>query len=150
MSHTYTQLLYHIVFATKDRRPWLAAEIRPRVHQYLGGAIRAEGGIAIIVGGVEDHLHILAQLRQDQSVADVLRNLKANSSGWIRETLAGMQDFAWQRGYSAFTVSHSQKERVRRYIEGQEEHHRRQTFQEELRALLERHSVEFDEKYLVE
>jgi len=81
MGHTYTQLLYHIVFSTKDRRPWLTAEIRERVFDYLGGAIRSEGEHLILVGGVDDHVHLFTKLRQDKSISDVIRDIKANSSG---------------------------------------------------------------------
>ncbi len=150
MAHSYTQLLYHLVFATKERRPWLTDEVRPRVHAYLGGAIRDEGGLALLVNGVADHVHILARLRQDKAVAEVLRDIKANSSGWIHRTFAELRPFAWQGGYGAFTVSPSQVERVRLYIANQEEHHRKYSFQEEFVALLKAHGVEYDERYLWE
>ena len=94
MPHSYTQLLYHIMFSTKERRPTLNADIRPRVHQYLGGAIRDEGGTALLVNGIEDHVHILAHLRQDKAISDVLRSIKANSSGWIHRTFPDRELFA--------------------------------------------------------
>ena len=150
MAHSYTQLLYHLVFSTKERQPWLDGDIGPRVHAYLGGAIRDEGGVALLVNGMPDHVHILARLRQDKAVSAVLRDIKANSSGWIHRTLPELRSFAWQGGYGAFTVSQSQAERVRRYIEGQEEHHRKYTFKEELVALLKAHGIEYDERYLWE
>lgn len=145
---SYTQLLYHIVYSTKGRRPWLRAELREELHRYLGGAIRDEGGVAILVGGVEDHVHIFARLRQDKTVADVVRNIKANSSGWIHRKFADLRDFAWQRDYSAFTVSHSQSPQLRRYIANQEEHHRTMTYQDELLELLKRHDVKYKEEHL--
>lgn len=150
MSHTYTQLLYHFVFSMHERRPWLSSEVRSRVHQYLGGAIRGENGVALIVGGVADHVHILARLRQDVAISDVMRNVKANSSAWIHETFPTLDLFSWQRGYAAFTVSTSMKDKVHAYVAGQEEHHATHTFAEELRELLEKHGVEFDPKYLME
>src|SRR5438105_9084387 len=113
MSHSYTQLIYHIVFSTKERRPWIDAAIGPRLHEYLGGGIRGEGGTAIIVNGVADHVHILAKLRQDKAISEVLRTIKANSSGWVHETFPNCRAFAWQSGYGAFTVSQSQVEKVR-------------------------------------
>jgi REP element-mobilizing transposase RayT len=148
MPHSYTQLVYHLVFATKERRPLLVPEIRPRVHAYLGGAVRDEGGTALLINGTADHVHILARLRQDKAISDVLRDIKANSTGWIHRTFPELQAFAWQGGYGAFTVSTSQVPRVRRYIENQEEHHRTQTFEEEFVALLKKHRIEFDERYL--
>jgi putative transposase len=147
MPHSYTQLLYHLVFSTKNRHPWLT-DIRDRVHAYLGGGIHDEGGAALCVGGVGDHVHILARLRPDKAVSAVIGAIKAISSGWIHREFPDLAEFAWQTGYAAFAVSKSQEPRVRRYIETQEEHHHRQTFQEELIALLEAHGIDYDERYL--
>jgi len=148
MPHSYTQLLYHIVYSTKEHHPWLANSIRGRVHAYLGGGIRDEGGVALCIGGVEDHMHILARLQQDKAISAVIGAIKANSSGWIHREFSDLADFEWQTGYAAFTVSKSQEARVRAYIEGQEEHHRRKPFKEELLALLQAHEIEYDERYL--
>jgi REP-associated tyrosine transposase len=147
MPHSYTQLLYHIVYSTKERRPWLK-DIGPRLHAYLGGAIRGEGGTALCIGGVEDHVHIFARLRQDKSISAVIGAIKANASGWIHREFPELADFEWQAGYAAFTVSKSQEPRLRRYIEAQEEHHRKQSFREELAAILRAHGIEYDEQYL--
>jgi REP element-mobilizing transposase RayT len=148
MAHTYTQLLYHIVFSTKGRKPWLKDKLRKRVHSYLGGAIRGEGGTAILVGGVDDHVHIFALLRPDKTLSDLVRNIKANSSNWIHREFKDLKDFAWQRGYSVFTVSHSQSPKVKNYVANQERHHRKQSFQEEIRGLLRKHGMKFDEEHL--
>ena len=148
MSSSYCNLLYHIVFATKGREPWMTATIRPRIHQYIGGAIRAENGIAMIVNGTADHIHILAKLRQDKAISKAVGELKANSSGWISRTFKEAAGFAWQEGYGAFTVSESQAPKVRRYIERQEEHHRTVSFVEELKVILRAHGLPFDERYL--
>jgi putative transposase len=148
MSSSYCNLLYHIVFATKGREPWLTAAIRPRIHQYLGGAIRQEKGIAMIINGTADHVHILAKLRQDKAISKLVGELKANSSGWISRTFEGCASFAWQEGYGAFTVSQSQLSKVHCYIEKQEEHHRRVSFLEEFKVLLMAHDLPFDERYL--
>ena len=147
MPHSYTQLLYHIVFSTKNRHPWLA-DIRSRVHAYLGAAIGDEGGTALCVGGVDDHVHILARLRPDKAVSAVIGAIKANSSGWVHREFPDRTEFAWQTGYAAFAVSKSQEGRVRHYIETQEEHHQHQPFQEELIALLDAHEIEYDDRYL--
>ena len=148
MPHSYTSLFYHIVFSTKDRYPFLTLDVRPRVFDYLGGAIRSEDGTSFVVNGVADHVHILARLRQDKAISDVLRDIKANSSGWIHDNFPGLSKFAWQTGYAAFTVSKSQLGVVQRYIANQEAHHEKVSFQEELIALLKAHEIEFDEKYL--
>ena len=148
MPHSYTSLFYHIVFSTKERYPFLNLDVRARVYDYLGGAIRSEEGTSLIVNGVADHVHILARLRQDKAIADVLRDIKANSSGWIHDRFPNLSKFAWQGGYAAFTVSKSQLGVVQRYIANQEGHHQKITFQEELIALLKAHEIEFDERYL--
>src|ERR1700704_2273623 len=136
MSSSYCNLLYHIVFATKGREPWLTTAIRPRIHQYLGGAIRSEQGIALIVNGTVDHVHILAKLRQDKAISKAIGELKANSSGRISRTFRDAAGFAWQEGYGAFTVSESQVPKIRNYIERQEEHHRKISFLEEFKVIL--------------
>jgi REP element-mobilizing transposase RayT len=148
MSSSYCNLLYHIVFSTKDREPWMVPSIRPRIHEYLGGAIRGEGGIALIVNGTADHVHVLAKLRQDRAVSKLIGEVKANSSGWISRTFKECRAFAWQEGYGAFTVSESMVAKVHRYIERQEEHHRRVSFLEEFKVILRAHRLPFDERYL--
>lgn len=148
MSSSYCNLLYHIVFSTKRREPWLTLEIRSRTHQYLGGAIRNEKGIAMIINGTADHVHILAKLRQDKAISKLVGELKASSSGWISRTFEGRAGFAWQEGYGAFTVSESMLSKVHRYIERQEEHHRSVSFLEEFKVLLKAHGLPFDERYL--
>ena len=148
MAHSFTNLLYHIVFATKEREPWLTPALRPDLFAYVGGVIRDEGGIALIVNGMAEHLHILAKLRPDRALSDVVGQLKARSSGWIHRTRPEVPAFAWQTGYSAFTVSQSQIELVRRYIENQEAHHRTMPFTTELRRLLLAHGYEVAEEDL--
>ncbi len=148
MSQSYTNLVYHIVYSTKERHPWLTDEVRPRLFEYMGGGFRDEGGIALCINGVADHVHILAKLRQDKAVSDVIRATKANASRWIHDTYPALQAFAWQTGYGAFTVSKSQVEIVRAYIANQEVRHRKLDFKEEFVALLKAHGVEFDERYL--
>jgi REP element-mobilizing transposase RayT len=148
MPGTYTNLLYHFVFSTKNRLPLITREIEDELHKYLGGIIRGEGGTMLEVNGIEDHLHMIAKLKPTKAVSDILRNLKANSSKWLNEEKLKVRKFSWQDGYAAFTVSESQVPRVRQYIRRQKEHHRRIDFKAELLALLEKHRVEYDEQYL--
>lgn len=143
---SYTNLLYHIVFATKGRYPLITNELRPDLHAYLGGTVRGLNGIALEVGGVSDHVHILAKIRPTIAVAEFLKQLKADSSGWAKKKTRGR--FAWQTRYGAFTVSESQVEKVRGYIRNQEEHHRKMTFEEEFKMLLKAHNIKFEERYL--
>src|SRR5256885_161101 len=143
---SYTNLLYHIVFATKERAPLITDELRADFHAYLGGTMRGLEGIALEVGGVEDHVHILAKIKPTIAVAEFIKQLKADSSGWANKKSRGR--FAWQTRYGAFSVSESQVEKVRAYVRNQAEHHRRVSFAEEFKALLKAHHVEFDERYL--
>jgi putative transposase len=148
MAHSFTNLLYHLVFSTKNREPWLGEAIRPAMFKYLGGILKDDGGTPLIVNGVTDHVHILTKLRPDKSLSHVMSDLKSRSSAWVHRTCPGLEVFSWQAGYGAFTVSQSKVETVRTYIENQEEHHRRIPFQDELRALLRKHGQELDESLL--
>jgi REP element-mobilizing transposase RayT len=148
MGQSYTNLLYHIVFSTKDRKPLIADDVKPRLYAYIGGTIRNLGGVPMGINGMDDHAHILTKLRPDKAVSDVLRDLKANASGWMHDVFPEMKDFSWQRGYGAFTVSASQVESVRKYIAEQEIHHTKRSFREEFVSLLRKNAVEFDERYL--
>jgi REP element-mobilizing transposase RayT len=147
MAGTYSSLLFHVIFTTKDRRPLLKRESLQRLHEYLGGTVRGLGGVPLGVGGVEDHVHLLISLKPTHCISDFLRELKKASSKWVSETMKA-ERFHWQDGYSVFSVSASGKEDVVRYIANQEEHHRKKTFREELLFLLKRSGVVFDEKYL--
>lgn len=148
MAKSYTNLIYHIVFATKERRPLITNDRKPRLYEYIGGTIRGLGGISLAINGVEDHVHVLAKLRPDKALSDVLRDLKANSSGWMHDVFPDARDFSWQRGYGAFTVSTSQIAGVAKYIAEQEVHHGNRTFEEEFISLLEKNEIDFDAKYL--
>ena len=150
MPQSYTNLVYHIVFSTKNRQPLINDGVKSRLYDYIGGTIRKQGGIGLAINGMSDHIHVLAKLRADKAVSDVLRDLKANSSGWMHEVFPELKDFAWQNGYGAFTVSASQIEKVREYIANQEKHHRKiGSFRDEFIKLLRANEIEFDEKYLL-
>jgi REP element-mobilizing transposase RayT len=146
MAHSYTKLLYHLVFSTIERRPLITKTLRPLLYDYLGGTVRGLDGVAIEIGGVADHVHLLVRMPRTIAVDVFLQKLKANSSGWVTRTQA--VKFNWQRGFGAFTVSESQVEKVRRYIQNQEAHHSKVSFEEEFKAILKAHKVEFDEEYL--
>ncbi len=149
MPHTYSNLWLHLVFGTKDRRALIVEEWRQRLHEYLGGIVRGMDAAALEINGIEDHVHMLVKIKPVHRIDYFLRDLKADSSGWVhKQGLSAL--FSWQRGYAAFSVSESQIGNVRRYIANQEEHHRKVTFEDELKALLKAHNVEFDEKYLWE
>ncbi len=150
MPQSYTNLIYHIVFSTKNRQPLITDDVKSRLYDYIGGTIRKLGGIALAINGMDDHVHVLAKLRPDKSVSDVLRDLKANSSGWMHEVFPELKYLSWQNGYGAFTVSASQIENVKEYITNQEKHHRKiGSFRDEFIKLLRANEIEFDEKYLL-
>jgi putative transposase len=148
VGHTYTNLNYHIVFSTKDRLPLLIPQIQERVYKYMGGIVRDLDGTVLAAGGIADHVHLLCRLRTSVSLAEVMRQIKGSSSRWINEELKPGLKFAWQSGYSAFAVSQSHVKQVERYIAGQEEHHRKRGFKEEMIDFLEQHGIEYDEKHL--
>lgn len=146
MGSTFYSLHHHIVFSTKNRRPLIKPAWRARLHEYLGGTVRGLGGIAEIVGGVEDHVHLLLSLKTIHAPASIVGEMKKASSVWAAEKHEPL--FSWQDGYAIFSVSHTHIEDVRSYIAGQEEHHRNVSFSDELIRLLERNGVEYDPKYL--
>ena len=148
MGHTYSNLLIHVIFSTKDRRPMIKADFARRLHEYLCGLARDEFGTAIKVGGTEDHIHGLISLRTDVALARAMSRWKSLSTGWIHKTFRDMGDFAWQAGYGAFSVSQSIAAAVIAYIEGQASHHRRKTFEEEFIEFLERHQLQFDPAHI--
>lgn len=148
MPRSYTNLIYHIVFATKNRVTLITPDREERLYEYIGGIIRGLGGICLVINGVADHLHVLAKLRPDKAVSDVLRDLKAGSSGWMHDVFPDAANFSWQNGYGAFTVSESQVSKVEAYITRQKEHHARESFEAEFVLLLERNRIEFDRHYL--
>lgn len=142
MPKSYCNLLYHIVFSTKNRHPWFQTKNRCRLHQYLGGITKKTGGIPLSINGTADHVHVFAKINPDRAVADLVHALKANASGWIHRTFPGTSMFQWQSGYGAFTVGRSEVDGLRECIENQEEHHRKMTFEEEFRDLLREHGME--------
>lgn len=144
---TYFRLHYHIVFGTKMRVPCLAKAWRPQLWEYMGGTVRGLGGVPHGVGGFNDHVHLLVDLKPTQLIPDLVRELKKASTEWVRQH-TGMKTFQWQEGYGVFTVGWREKDRIERYIANQEEHHRSKTFREELIGLLNEAGVEFDPQYL--
>ena len=148
MGHTYSNILIHVIFSTKNREPSIGEAIRPRLYEYMAGIARKEIGRALKIGGTEDHVHVLLSLLTDVSLAEAICKLKSLSSGWVHKTFADKATFAWQRGYGAFSVSQSNKADVIKYIERQESHHKRAAFKDEYTAFLDRHGIEYDPKYV--
>ena len=148
VGHTYANLVFHVVFSTKERRPLIHDSFRPRLFEYLSGLARNEFRGALSVGGTDNHAHGLIVLAPDTPVADAMCQWKALSSKWVHETFPAEADFGWQDGYGAFTVSRSNVSKVAAYIENQAEHHKKMTFEEEYIALLKRHGIQYDPRYV--
>jgi putative transposase len=149
MSQSLSQIYLHVVFSTKNRARFLQdRSVRERTHAYLAGTCRNLGSPSIIVGGVEDHVHILCRLAKTLSISELVRELKRESSKWLKEQSHDLLSFFWQGGYGAFSLSPGHAEGLTNYIANQEEHHKKETFQEEFLRLLRLYGIEFDEKYV--
>ena len=149
MAQSLARLWTHLIFSTKNRFPFLTDRVlRAEMHAYLAEMLRTHGCETLVVGGVEDHAHALFSLSRTLPIASVVKEVKRTSSGWIKECSRQLSKFHWQGGYAAFSVSQSNLKEVIRYIENQEEHHKRVTFQDEYRAFLKAYGVEYDERYV--
>lgn len=149
MAQSLSQVYLHIVFSTKHRQNLLADEtVRKEMHAYLAAILKAYDSPALLVGGIADHVHLLCVLSRKETIARIVGEAKRGSSKWIKTKGPGYARFQWQNRYGAFSVSYSQVATVRDYIARQEQHHQKMTFQDELRALLVKHKIEFDEQYV--
>ena len=148
MPQSLAEVVVHLVFSTKDRAPFIGPDIRPALHAYLAGIVRHSGCECYRIGGVADHVHLAIRLTRTITISDVVENLKTGSSKWVKLQSPLFASFAWQRGYSVFSVGYPEMDSLLAYIDGQEEHHRTKTFQEEYRAFLTRHGVSYDERYV--
>ena len=149
MPQSLAQIYLHIIFSTKDRRPFLQdADLRERTHAYLAGICRNLDSPSIRIGGVEDHVHILCSLNRTCSLSDLVRDLKRDSSKWIKTQKDDLASFGWQDGYGTFSVSPSHVEPLKEYIANQDDHHRAVSFQDEFRRLCKKYGVEIDERYV--
>ncbi len=147
MSSTHLSLNIHVVFSTKVRCAYIEPAWLERLHAFMGGAIRQTGAVPDAIGGVADHVHLLIGIRATHCLADIVQDLKTTSSKWVHREIR-QPNFSWQEGYGAFSVSPTQRAAVKRYIAGQEAHHRRRTYQEEYLELLKKAEVDFDPKFL--
>ena len=146
MSRTFTNLLTHVVFSTKDRAPLIVPEIKAELFAYLGGLTRELKGKAYGINGTTDHVHMLISLPANVSVSEAMRFIKSNSSGWVHDKWK--RAFAWQLGYGAFSVSKSNVPEVLKYIAKQEAHHRRISFRDEFVDFLQKHEIQYDKRYI--
>ncbi|MGH9603653.1 MAG: IS200/IS605 family transposase [Terriglobales bacterium] len=148
MAHSCSNILVHVIFGTKDRKPLIKPDLRNDLFAYMGGIVRELKGKALLINGMADHMHMLVELPPALSVAEMMRVVKTNSSRWVNENRSHHARFAWQTGYAAFSVSRSNAPAVSKYIAEQEKHHRKRSFDEELLLFLKKHGIEYDERYI--
>lgn len=148
MASTLTRILVHIVFSTKHREAMIAAEDEPDLYAYVGGICRGMGSPLLAMGGTCDHVHLLVSLSKTVAMADLLLNIKRDSSKWMKERREPLRSFGWQDGYFAFSIGESGMERMRNYIAQQKEHHETVDFKDEVRTFLRKYGVEWDERYV--
>lgn len=147
MASTLVKLIVHLIFHVKSTGLRMREEDQERIFAYLGGIIKSTGGAPIQIGGMPDHVHILAALPKTMSLADFVRTINAQSSKWIKTLDVSYQHFAWQEGYGAFSVSSSIIDKTIRYIQGQAEHHKKRSFIEEYKLFLEAYGIDYDERF---
>jgi REP element-mobilizing transposase RayT len=147
MPGTFSNLTYHVVFSTANRLPLIAKHTAEPLHAYLGGVVKGIDGVPLAIGGMPDHVHLIVGIPTKLAIADVVRAVKSSSSKWMNENNPA-EKFGWQRGYGAFTVSQSLVFRVVEYVARQREHHQTKSFTDEFAMLLQRHRVEYDERFL--
>ena len=148
MANTYTQIHLHFVFAVKYRRAIIGSEWKERLHQYITGIIRGHKHKTLQINSMPDHIHIFIGMRPDQSISSLIQNIKTESSRWINSERLCNQNFAWQEGYGAFSYGKSQTNDVIKYIRNQEEHHRKETFINEYKRLLDLFGIDWDDKFV--
>ncbi len=150
MANTYTQLNHHVIFAVKGRENIITPNFRDKLFEYISGILKNIENYPLAVNGYKDHVHIFFESNPKNSLAEVVKNVKSNSSKWINENKFIIGNFQWQNGYSGFSYSKSQRNNVIKYIINQNEHHKEKSFKEEYLEILKIFDVEFDERYLFE
>ena len=148
MPQSFACIHCHLVFSTKDREPLLVPDLTTRLYEYMGGICRNHNDVLVAAGGRPDHVHLIVSFGKQTAAAEAVRIIKSNSSRWIHETFPQLRGFAWQNGYGAFAMSYSSLDDVKRYIHNQDEHHRVRTFKEEFLAMLDKHNLPYDERYI--
>jgi REP element-mobilizing transposase RayT len=150
MGHTFSRILFHVIFCTKDRRNSLYQQMRGQLLNYMAGVAQKEGVQVRASGGVDDHVHLLLALKPIHSPSEVTKKIKANSSRWVHGKYKDLSDFGWQAGFSVFSVSQSAEARVIDYIRNQEKHHRRIPFAQELKQFLDKHEISYDPNHFLD
>ena len=148
MTHSFKAHYFHLVWSTKNRKRIIKKDIQSNLYSYIGGIIKKRNGILLSAGGTDNHIHLLVSLKLPDQFSELVRDVKANSSLWINKNSNNQKRFAWQQGYSSFSVSYSGLAKVQLYIENQEEHHKIITFEEEFRRILIKHQIKIDSRFV--
>jgi putative transposase len=148
MAQSLSSILIHLVFSTKNREPIIAPEIESNLHAYMASIFHGCKSLSLLIGGTADHIHALFALSRTLALSDLVEEVKTSSSKWVKTNGTAFRNFHWQSGYGAFSIGQSNVQQVKSYIAGQKEHHRRKTFQDELRILLRKYEVAYDEHYV--
>ena len=148
MANSFLSLQVHVVFSTKNRERWITPQVECEVWAYLSGILKNQGGKALQIGGIEDHVHLLLAMPATLALSNLVKSIKGDSSKWISQTWPSMREFRWQDGYGAFTVGQSQIADTIAYIKNQRQHHQRKSFEEEYKAFLKVHGIEAEDKYI--
>ena len=146
MPQSLANILIHVIWSTKERRPLISDTVRPGLHGYLAGILKNLESPALVINSVDDHVHVLCQLSKNVAACKLVEEVKKSSSKWMKEQ--GVSDFSWQNGYGVFSVSQSGADAVRKYIESQPEHHRKRDFKDEFREFCQKYNVPLDERYV--
>lgn len=149
MTHAYKTHFFHLIWSTKARKEWLDVEIQSRLYPYMGGIIRNLNGSLLEIGGMPDHVHLLVNLSNLDKYSYFIRDVKAHSTMWIHKNFSELNDFAWQEGFASLTVSYSSLDKVKNYIRGQKEHHKKMTFEEEYISFLDKHGLKYDKRFVL-
>ncbi len=148
MSSTLSNLIYHVVFSTKNRGSLIDSALQPELYDCISGVVNRCNGILLKIGGIEDHVHLVMKLRTDIALSEIVRTVKSNSSKWLNERQDATELFAWQRGYGAFTVSASKLPALLQYVQNQKDHHKKMSFKEEYEAFLARNNIAYENDQL--
>jgi putative transposase len=149
MSHTFSNLLFHLVWSTKNREPYIKKEMKHRLHSYIRTVIEREGANLLFINGVEDHVHLLVAMPLTMLIPDLIEKIKPVSTKWVIKTFPEIAGFKWQKGYGAFSVGKSNLQAIINYIENQEDHHKKISFEEEFIGFLEAQGIPYDKKFLL-
>ncbi len=148
MAHSYKVHYFHWIWSTKGRKPLINIELQPKLYAYIFGILRNNHAELLEIGGMQEHVHLLVEIKNLDRYSEVIRDVKASSSLWIHKNFPSLKDFAWQKGFASYSVSYSALEKVKQYIENQPEHHATISFEEEYRIFLERHNLKYDSRFI--